>query len=402
MNLTRRIVGVLLLAVAITAITMFAFKNSEQADASEMAETSAPQAMPVAITKVAPEDVQLWKNYSGHVVAVDHAEIRPQVSGRIMEIRFEDGQHVEEGDVLIVIDPKPYKAALSQAEAALQAAGTQAALAEKEYQRAKSLIETNAIAQGLMDERLNNRQTAAAQVKGAQAAVESAKVDLDYAYVKAPISGKISRAEITVGNLVQPGSNAPLLTSIVAEDTVYVDFEVDERFYINSISKQNEQAAGEIPVRVALADGDVTYNGTIHSFDNRIDPASGTIRARAIFDNDSKMLLPGMSVTVFMGDASAEKKIMLSERAIGTDQNRKFVYTVNPEGLSEYREVKIGDSLDGRRVILAGLETGDQVITDGVARIRPGMPVTASNNDVSETPPSELVESPTDVEPAAE
>lgn len=340
----------------------------------EAAAPGAPQAMPVEVAEIKPQFVQIWKNFSGHVVAVDRAEIRPQVSGRIHEIRFEDGQHVEEGDVLMVIDPRPYEAALNQAQASLKSAQAQVDLAEKEYQRAKSLIETEAISQGLLDERTNRRDAAAAAVQGAEAAVKSARINLDYAYVKAPISGKVSRAEITEGNLVQAGGSAPLLTSIVDDERVYVDFEVDERTYISSV-KSNATGDADIPVRLVLLDGDTEYRGVVHSFDNRIDPSSGTIRARAIFQNGDKVLLPGMSVSILMGGTGDQSKILVSERAIGTDQDRKFVYTVNGDSVAKYREVKIGESINGQRVILSGLDVGEKVIVEGLVRIRPGMPV---------------------------
>ena len=277
--------------------------------------------------------------------------------------------------MLILIDPRPYQAAVDQAEAALDVAVTQANLAEKEYQRAKKLIETDAIAQGLLDERLNKRGSAAATVKGAKALLESAKIDLDYAHVKAPIAGKISRAEITEGNLVQAGAGAPLLTSIVADDKMYVDFEIDERTYLKSVKANAGSSDVKVPVKLVLLNGDIEYEGVVDSFDNRIDPSSGTMRARAVFENKDKFLLPGMSVSILMGSTGDQKRIMVSERAIGTDQDRKFVYTVNGDNTAKYREVKIGDSINGQRVILSGLEEGEKIITDGLVRIRPGMPI---------------------------
>ncbi|MEC7575776.1 MAG: efflux RND transporter periplasmic adaptor subunit, partial [Pseudomonadota bacterium] len=226
-----------------------------------------------------------------------------------------------------------------------------------------------------LDERTNNRESAAAAVKGAEAAVESAEIDLDYAHVKAPISGKISRAEITEGNLVQAGGNAPVLTSIVADDKVYVDFEVDERTYIESVKSTQNKDVSIIPVRVKTLGAESEYQGTVHSFDNHIDTASGTVRARAIFDNKDGVLLPGMSVSVLMGTADGTDKILVTERAIGTDQDRKFVYVIGDDQTAQYREVKIGESVSGQRVIISGLEEGENIISAGIVRIRPGMPV---------------------------
>lgn len=374
-----------IMVMTLAVYAVFQFSGNHNATASQAMKGGAPSAMPVEIEVVAPEKIQIWKNFSGNVVAVDQAEIRPQVSGRITDIHFEDGQYVEKGAVLIVIDPRPYQATVNQAKAALDAAITQAALAEKEYQRAKNLIKTEAIAQSVLDEKTNARQIAAAAVQGAEALLQSAEIDLDYAYVKAPISGKVSRAEITIGNLVQEGAGAPLLTSVISDEKVYVDFEVDERTYLSSVRNQGQDKDSDVPVRIELGNGDLEYKGYIHSFDNRIDPTSGTIRARAIFDNAGKILLPGMSVSVLMGSNGNEDQILVSERAIGTDQDRKFVYLIGTDGTAQYREIKIGDSVNGKRVVLSGLQKGDKVITEGIFRIRPGMPVMPK----PETPPHE-------------
>ncbi len=366
----------LLTATAIVGlgIATYAITPIKTTIASEDPASMAPQAMPVAINTIALEKIQIWKSFSGHIVAVDQSEIRPQVSGIITEIKFEDGQTVEKGDVLIVIDPRPYEASLNQAKAVLNAAKTQASLAEKEYQRAKKLINSEAISQSLLDERSNNRQASASDVKAAQAQVESAEINLDYAYIKAPISGKISRAEITEGNLVRSGS-APLLTSIVSDKKVYVDFEVDERTYLDFIQRNKDAKTTDIPVTLDLLNKDLGFEGTIHSFDNRINRASGTIRARAIFNNKDGLLLPGMSVSVNMGSDIEKDQILLTERAIGTDQDRKFVFTVGDDGIVQYRQVKIGARVQDKRVILSGINKGDRVITEGLAKIRPGMPV---------------------------
>lgn len=363
----------------LSTVSIGAYYATEGATAAEGAVQMAPQAMPVTVSVISPAKTDLWKKFSGHVVAVDKSDIRPQVGGRITEILFKDGQYVEKGDTLLIIDPRPYEASLAQAEAELASAQTQADLADKEYIRAKSLISTDAISQSLFDQRNNARISANAAVKAAQAKVTAAKLDLDYAHVKAPISGKVSRAEITVGNLVQPGANAPLLTSIVSDGDVYVDFEVDEKTYIHSVQTSASDTQHEIPVRLNLGGSAQNYEGHVNSFDNKIDPASGTIRARAIFANEEKTLLPGMSVSVEMGEKNDDAVILLSELALGTDQDRKFVYVVGEDNLAKYREVKIGESIDGQRVILSGLQAGDKVISKGISRIRPDTLVSVSD-----------------------
>lgn len=369
----RKLIAFSLTGLALTG-GLLIYNGSNAAD-KPAAEQQAPQAMPVQVTKIKAEPTQIWKKFSGHLIAVDQVEIRPQVSGRITEIRFKDGQHVEKGDILMVIDPRPYEAALGQAKAALAAAQTQSALAEKEYKRGVELVKTEAIPQRILDERANARQIAQAAIKGAQATIERAEIDLDYAYVKAPISGIVGRREITEGNLVQAGGNAPLLTTVVADGEIYADFEVDEQTYVSTVRQQSQDADAEIPVLMTPPGSDAVYTGKIYSFDNKINQTTGTIRARALFENADKALLSGMSVGIMMGNASLDDKIVLTERAIGTDQDRKFVYVVTKDNKTAYREVKIGESIEGKRVILSGLEEGELVVIEGIVRIRPDTPV---------------------------
>ena len=348
-----------------------------------------PKGVPVKVVSIKPQTIQLWKQYSGSIVAVDSAQIRPQVSGRITKILFQDGQYVQKGDVLIIIDPRPYQAALKQAKASLATAKTQVDFAQKELERAKELVKKRAVAKRLLDERQNNYQVAQAAVLNAQAQVETAEINVDYAHIKAPISGIVSRAEITEGNLVQSGSNAPVLTSIVTQDKVYIDFEVDEKTYIDSIQQTPTNNIKTIPVRIQISGLEKIYEGNMHSFDNRIDPSTGTIRGRALFDNNDGKLLPGMTISVEMGQATSQnnKQILISEKAIGTDQDRKFVYIVSPENKATYREVKIGPSIAGQRIILNGLKQGDKVISQGLMRIRPNAlvsPTFINNNKLAQ------------------
>ncbi len=325
------------------------------------------------------EPIQIWKDFSGRLQAVDFVEIHPQVSGSIHEIRFQDGQLVNKGDILLVIDPSPYEAAAAQAGADLQAAKNQLALAQKEMDRAEDLIKTEAISKRIYDERQNTAKVAKSAVDSAAARLREAQIDIDRAYVKAPISGRISRAELTVGNLVQAGLTAPLLTTIASNEGIYADFEVDEKTYLQNVystAKDREEQI-KVPVEMILKSaGDVTYKGVIQSFDNHIDTASGTIRARAYFDNKEGALLPGMFVNVRLGSPSNEEQILVSEKAVGTDQDRKFVYVVDKDSKVTYREVTLGNSIDGRRVVLNGLNEGDKVIVEGIMKVHPDMVVT--------------------------
>jgi len=309
---------------------------------------------------------------------VDFAEIRPEVSGRITAVRITDGQTVKAGDVLFVIDPAPYEAAAARAEANLASARTNATFAQTELERAANLVKNQAIAQRLYDERVNADKVAAASILVAEAELKQAKINLDHAYVKAPISGRISRAEITLGNLVQAGNGAPLLTSIVSDNGIYADFEVDEQTYMKSIRVKAASRDEErhIPVQVSVQGDEAhPYSGTIESFDNRIDTASGTIRARARFDNKDGALMPGMFVSVKVASGTAVSALLVQDRAIGNDQSKRFVYVVGDDGKVAYREVALGAQVDDQRIVLNGLNAGDRVIVDGLQHLRPNVTV---------------------------
>ena len=226
---------------------------------------------PVSVTTLSEQNVRLWSEFSGRMAAVNYAEIRPEVTGRITEVRFQDGQQVKAGDILFVIDPRPYAAAVERDQAALESAKSQLVRANQDIERGKSLIASHAIAQSDLDTWNNNVRTAQANIDAADAQLKQAQVDLEHAYVTAPISGRVSRAEITLGNVVQAGLNAPLLTSIVSQDGIYADFEVDEQTYLDTIRAAAIGNAQEqkIPVDlVAANDTAHVYHGYMQSFDN--------------------------------------------------------------------------------------------------------------------------------------
>ncbi|MBL8642166.1 MAG: efflux RND transporter periplasmic adaptor subunit [Alphaproteobacteria bacterium] len=322
--------------------------------------------------------IQQWKEFSGRLQAVDYVEIRPEVSGRLQDVRFKDGERVEKEDILFVIDPAPYAAAVEKAEADFQVAKSQHELARKNLERANDLVKTEAISKKIFDERKSESLVSKSVMDSAQAQLTNAKINLDRAYVKAPISGRISRAEITVGNLVQ-SSNPPVLTTIVSDQGIYADFDVDEQTYLSKIYRgaRDSESQAKIPVEMILkSEAGRSYSGVIESFDNQIDPKSGTIRVRAMFDNHDQSLLPGMFVSVRLGGSMDDDVMMIPERVIGTDQDRKFVYVVGEGHKVVYREIKTGSSMNGQRVVLDGLKVGDVVITEGIMKVRPDMIVT--------------------------
>ena len=338
----------------------------------------APQAVPVTVMVVQSKPIRLWTEFSGRLSAIDWVELRPQVSGTIKEIRFEDGQMTAKGDVLVVIDPRPYRAAVAEAKAELNMARHTLDLAKKQRARAKPLVAKGHVSQSVMDERIKDHTVAISQVNSAKAKLEQTEIALDYAYVKAPISGRLSRAEITEGNLVEAGPNAPVLTSIVATEGIYADFDVDERTYLrhmHAVAKAGG-AVSTLPVELTINAAELrTYRGHIQSFDNQIDSATGTIRARAIFSNEDGSLLPGIFAEVRLGSPEVEEVVLLGAGAVGTDQDRKFVYVVDEADKVVYREVSLGASIGGERVITRGLETGERVVIGGLIKVRPGMRV---------------------------
>lgn len=335
-----------------------------------------PQIIPsVTVNTIQPQKIRIWSEFSGRLQAVDTAEIRPQVSGRITEVHFEDGDYVKAGDVLFVIDPRPYEAAVARAEAKVATSKANLEYAELEKNRAANMIKTNAVAQRIYDERYNAYEVAFAAVKSAEADLKQARVDLEHAHVQAPISGRAGRVELTVGNLVQPGANSPLMTRIVANDPIYADFEVDEQTYLDNVrnvahSRNLEQ---KIPVKLFLnGNKEDSYTGSIYTFDNRLDVSTGTIRARAKFDNKDGVLLPGMFVKVAFGKNKEEKVLLVPQQAISTDQSKNYVYLVDKENKVVYREVDLGKEYGNQRIILKGLKTGERVVVKGLQHIKPG------------------------------
>ena len=372
-NTGKWIAGVsALLILAGSAFYMAGSDNS-------VAATPENPAVAVVVQTLKPQKVRVWSEFSGRLQAVDSAQIKPEVSGRITEVLFEDGQEVKAGDVLFVIDPRPYEAAVAKAEANLASATTTVSYAKLEQDRASAMLKTQAIAARTYDERANAYRVALAAMKAANAELLQADLDLEHAHVKAPISGRASRAEITVGNLVQAGAGAPLLTTIVSNQTIYADFEVDEQTYMQSVRSVANAQDAERNIQVELTtkgDKAHVYKGSIYSFDNHIDAASGTIRARAKFDNADGALVPGMFVTVNLGGGE-NNVLLVPERALGFDQSKKFVYVVNEDNKVVYREVELGKQLQAQRIVLSGLQAGDRVIVDGVQHVRPDAVVDA-------------------------
>ena len=360
----------------VVALTVTAASLMHQGEAKDkQPKQAAMPPVPVVTQTISSKPVQIWSEFSGKLTAVDSADIRPEVSGRITEIRFHDGQEVKKGQVLLVIDPRPYEAALAKAQSNLASAKSNATFATQEVERARKLVRTHVVARQAVEQKTAANLAAGSAVAAAEAELRQARLDVEHAYVKAPIAGRVGRAEITVGNVVQAGGSAPVLTSIVAHDAVYADFDVDERTYLEALRGSHGQAQGEksIPVRLKLRGDDKTkYEGHILAFDNKISGTSGTIRARALFPNTDNTLIPGMFASVQMGLNASEGSILVPERAIGTDQDKRYVYVVGDGNKVIYREVTLGSSMEQQRIVLSGLAAGEKIIVDGVQHVQPG------------------------------
>jgi len=338
-----------------------------------------PQAMPVSVAAAIGAEITRWNEFSGRLSAVADVEVRPRVSGMVDEVHFREGDLVKKNDKLFTIDMRPFRAAYDRAAAALAAAEARATLTGSELGRAKKLLEERAISQRELDEKNNAHLEAVATVKGAEAEVQLAKLELEYAEVRSPITGRVGRLDITVGNIVQAGQS--VLTTIQSVDPVYADFDIDEQTYLRVIkalrSSDREASAENMKVFMALADEtEFKREGRIRSFDNRLIADSGTLRVRAEFSNDDGILTPGLFARLRLGSAETQAAVLINDAAIGTDQTRKFVYVVDDAGNVQYRPVTPGKlSTDGLRIIEAGLQAGEKIVVNGLQRVHPGMQV---------------------------
>ncbi|HEY6530193.1 MAG TPA: efflux RND transporter periplasmic adaptor subunit [Cellvibrionaceae bacterium] len=377
--LSKKTLG-LLVAAAIAVPGLFWFGHQSKAIAAGGA---APPPPAVEVIEIKTQSLRNWVDFSGRLSAVESASLKPQVSGIIQKILFSEGQEVKQGQPLFVIDPRPHEAALMQAQAQLASAQSQLQLARDELNRAQQLLKQKLIADSLYEASVNAEAVAVAKRQEAQAAVARAQLNVEYAHISAPISGRISRAELTQGNNVETGVNAPVLARITASKTLYAEFNVDEASFIKIVRKA--QVLREMPVQVRLTgEQSDAYIGHLESLDNHIDPATGTIRARAILDNAKGELTPGMFAQIRLGSAQELPALLIPDKAIGTNQSKKFVMVVDEKNTANYREVTLGDYYDGQRVVLAGLNQGERIISNGLSKVRP-------NTQVNPTPATAAV-----------
>nr|WP_175113473.1 efflux RND transporter periplasmic adaptor subunit [Paraburkholderia solisilvae] len=348
------------------------------------AATGAPAAK-VDVASAVSRRVTLWDEFNGRIRAIESVEIRPRISGYIQRIAYKEGEEVRRGDLLFVIDQRPYRAALNSAAARLDRARATASLARAQDVRAQTLLQASATSREEAETRHANALQGEADVRDAEAAVAVAKLNLEFTEVRAPIDGRVSRAMLTVGNLAV--ADQTLLTSVVSQDPVYVYFDPDEHSYLryNTQARQRKGSAAALNVRVGLADEtNFSHEGTVDFIDNQVNPTTGTIQARARLSNADRAFTPGLYARVQFAGGHETDVILINDKAVLTDQSRQYVYVLGRDNKALRKDVELGGMSDGLRVVQAGLVAGDKVVVAGMQRIFfPGAPVTPTEVPMS-------------------
>ena len=330
-----------------------------------------PRAMPVSVAPAVQRTITESEEFSGRLEATEYVELRPRVAGIIDKLHFVDGAFVKKGDLMFTIDPRPFEAEVARAQSTLASNKAKLELAQSELVRAQKLLDSQAVSRQEVDQWTSGSRTSQADVLGAEAALRVARLNLEYTAVRAPISGRTSRANITVGNLVNEQS---VLTTIAGVSQVYAYFDGSEQTYLRF--KATPSGGKAATVRMALANEQgFPHVGRLDFVDNRLNAQTGAIRLRASFDNAKGQFTPGLAARLRMEDPTPFQAVLVADRAIGTDQTKKFVYVVGADGQAQFREVKLGSLHDGMRVVRGNVKPGENVVVDGLQRIMPGVPV---------------------------
>ncbi|MBA4789953.1 MAG: efflux RND transporter periplasmic adaptor subunit [Rhizobiales bacterium] len=352
------------------------------ARAADPASATAPGAVPVSVATVEAREAPVFDEFSGRLEAVERVQVRSRVAGAIQKVHFREGDLVQAGELLITVDPAPYQAEVDRAEAQVAAAEARVALVKADLERGQRLFDSRTVSQRDLDERVNASKEALANLKAAQAALQTAELNLSYTEVRAPVAGRVGKREITVGNLISAGPGSTPLTTLVSVDPVYAAFSADEQVVTRALRSLAAQPGKTLPVEripvqmTTAIDEDrsagKTYQGQLQLIDNQVDPATGTVRVRAVFDNVDGRLIPGQFVRLRMGRPDTGTALLITERAVGTDQDKKFVMVVGDENKVAYREVSLGATVNGLRIVTSGLKAGEKIVVNGLHRIRPG------------------------------
>lgn len=375
----RRRNALLVAGVAAVGIAAAASGVVSMATADGPATVKAEQAMPASVAVVEQREATIWHEFSGRLEAIDRVDIRPRVAGVVQAVHFREGALVKQGDLLFSIDSAPYAAEVARAEAQVAAAQARLTLATNDFGRAQQLSGTSVLTQRDVDQRKSASEEAAANLRAAQAALQTARLNRDYTQVRAPVSGRVGRIEITVGNLVTAGAGSAVLTTLVSVNPIYASFSVGEDIVASALTALGSETdayllVGRIPVEMGtVATEGTPYRGKLQLIDNQVDARTGTVRVRAVFDNKDGKLMPGQFVHVRMGSAKVAMSLLVDERAIGTDLDKKFVLVVGADNRASYREVGLGAAVSGLRVVTSGLQKGERIVVNGIQRIRPGV-----------------------------
>jgi multidrug efflux system membrane fusion protein len=349
---------------------------------------AAPPPAPVTVSQPVSKDVVEWDEYQGWVEAVDTVAIRSRVSGYLDSIHFKDGAEVKKGDLLFVIDPRPYKAELDRAQADLLQAQTRFELASNDLARADRLLKVKAISAEEADSRAKNERMTAAAIQSARASLEMAQLNMDYTQIRAPISGRIGRKMFTEGNLVNGTmAESTALATIVSLDPIYCRFDADEQSILKyqqlaRLGQQENLRGGKWPCEIALAnEADFSHKGVLDFVDNQVDTATGTLRVRGIFSNPDRVLQPGFFARVRVPGSAPYPALMIPDQAVGSDQDQKFVFVVDEQNTVQFRPIKLGPLINGLRVVREGVQPKDWVVINGLMSVRPGAKVNPKHAD---------------------
>jgi RND family efflux transporter MFP subunit len=361
--------------------------------------TSVPSAPQVTVAKPVKRLVSGHDEYVGRFVAVDYVEVRARVSGYLEAVRFADGQLVKAGDPLFTIDRRTFQASLDQAESAVAQAKANRDFAESDLKRGESLVRDTTITQQTLDQRTQALRVAEAAVAAQEAAARQAELDLEFTELLAPVSGRIGDRRVSPGNLVTGGANGntTLLATIASIDPIRFEFSMDETSYLQYVraTSQNASIAANrgitLPVKLKLIDEeDFTHVGHMDFVDNAIDRSSGTIRGRAEFPNPDGKLTPGMFGRIQVSAKAPEEALLVPDTAIGSEQVKKFVLSVNADHVATQKYVTLGPVVDGLRVVVAGLSEDDVIIVNGLMRVRPGSKVAPQQVPMASTGPQDV------------
>ena len=353
-------------------------------------EAAAPPPPPVTVAKPVVRDVVDNDEFIGRFEAVDEVAIRSRVGGYLQEVHFSDGAIVKQGDLLFVIDQRPFLTAVNEANAALEVAKSTLSYAETQFKRAESLANSGSQSVSTLDDRRRDWVSAQANVRGAQATADRAALDLEHTKITAPIGGRIDRRLISAGNLVQ--ADQSILTTIVSLDPIDFYFDVDERRLLNfaetarSRGSDLQEGGGGVPVQVRISDSSQKpFAGKLNFAENRVDNASGTMRIRARFENPNLILQPGLFGRVQIEASNTYKAILVPDEAIGSDQNQRVVYVVGADGTVSTKPVRPGPRLYGYRAIREGMDGTETIVVNGLMRARPGSKITPQMTELPQS-----------------